>query len=100
MNFLSKISSLFERKEMISLTNSSAFYRFFGGGWRGHRKYSGEKLADLYSRNELAYACITKIADVMNDAELIVERQNSKGEWERVVGHPLAALLKKPNTEE
>lgn len=102
MNLLAKISSLFERKQSISITNESAFYRFFGGAsyWRSGRTYSGDYLANLYRRNELAYACIQKIADVMNDAELIVEKQNSKGEYERVLGHPLAALMKKPNVEE
>lgn len=100
MNLFQKISSFFEQKRLIKLTDSASFYRFIGGSWRGSGVYSGDKLADLYRRNELAYACISKIADVLNDAELIVEKQNNKGEWEKVSGHPLAALMKKPNSQE
>lgn len=84
----------------MALAETLPIYRFLGTGWRGTGVYSGDKLADLYRRNELAYACINKIADVMNDAELIVEKQNAKGDWEKVNGHPLAALMKKPNSQE
>jgi len=100
MGLIKSIQKIFGQKKLISLTDSAAFYQFVGWNVRGRGIYSGEKLADLYRRNELAFACITKIADVMNDAELIVEKQNNKGDWEKVSGHPLAALMKKPNSQE
>lgn len=98
MNLLAKISQFFERKD-LALTNKSAFYRFFSNtNW--NRTYSGQTLESLYRSNELAFACINKIADVMNDAELIVERLTKQGEWEKIPGHALANLIKKPNSEE
>lgn len=50
-----------------------------------------------YRSHELVYACINKIADVMNDVEIIVEKQNSKKEWDKVDGHPLPGMFKRPN---
>lgn len=99
MNILSSISSYFGFKRAMPATGAP-FYRFLFSRSSYSSNYTGERLAQLYRRNELAYACISKIADVMNDAELIVEKKNSKGDWERVEGHPLAALMKKPNSQE
>lgn len=97
MSFLTKLfPNLFGQKRLTT----QAAYQFLGTTWHGRGTYSNEKLADLYRRNELAYACIQKIAEVMNDAELIVERKNKKGEWEKIEGHPLAAMMKKPNSQE
>ncbi len=50
-----------------------------------------------YRQHELVFACINKIADVMNDAEPIVEKRTKNSEYEEVVGHPLTALFSKPN---
>lgn len=85
----------------MSLSDTSgAFYRFFSA-WNGNRQtYAGASLEKLYARNELAFACINKIADVMNDAELTVEKLNSKNEWETIKAHPALSLLEKPNSEE
>lgn len=58
---------------------------------------SMESLLRYSRRNELVYACIEKKAQSACDAELVVERRNSKGEWERIDMHPLVALLNKPN---
>jgi HK97 family phage portal protein len=99
MDLLSKISSLFESKRAFSLTEPASFYRILFGGYRP-TTYSGESLQNLYRRNELAFACINKIADVMNDAEIIVEKLNNKDEWEPVKNHPLLALIEKPNADE
>jgi len=85
---------------MMPADTGGAFYRFFFGTSYNRTTYNGVDLQDLYRRNELAFACISKIADVMNDAELIVEKKTAKGDWERVEGHLLSALLRKPNTEE
>lgn len=84
----------------MSLRETGTFYQFIFGGYRGWQTYSGEKLSQLYSRNELAYACISKIADVMNDAKLIVEKQTKDGEWKEIKGHKLTALMQKPNHDE
>lgn len=54
-------------------------------------------LINWSKRNELVYACIRKKCEAANDPEPIVERRNAKGEWETIEGHPLIALLKKPN---
>src|SRR5436190_647303 len=59
--------------------------------------YDGDSIFKAYRHHELVYACINKIADVMNDVEIIVEKQNSKKEWDKVDGHPLPGLFKRPN---
>lgn len=51
-----------------------------------------------YSRkSEIVYACIEKKAQMACDPVLVVEKKNSKGEWEPIDGHPLVSLLNKPN---
>lgn len=60
-------------------------------------RYDSESAFTAYRTHELVFACINKIADVMNDAEIIVEIKNSKGEWEKKDGHMLPALFKRPN---
>lgn len=57
-----------------------------------------EQALSFYAAHELVYACVNKIADVMNDAELVIEKRNQKGEWEPVQGHPMVSLLNKPNS--
>src|SRR5436190_174145 len=59
--------------------------------------YDGDSIFKAYRHHELVYACINKIADVMNDVEIIVEKQNSKDEWQKVAGHPLPGMFKRPN---
>lgn len=56
--------------------------------------------AAAYSSHELVFACVNKIADVMNDAEIVVERLNSDGEYESEPGHPLNALFSRPNSND
>lgn len=97
MEFLSKISETIWGRKGVTFTPE--FERF----WMSRRKRSVFKADDTlgaYAAHELVYACINKIADVMNDAEIIVERKNGKGEWEKVEGHPLPALFKRPNPYE
>jgi HK97 family phage portal protein len=59
--------------------------------------YSPDSAFQAYRSHELVYACINKIADVMNDVEIVVEKKNGKGEWGKVEGHALPGLLKRPN---
>ena len=61
-------------------------------------RYDRDSAFTAYRSHELVFACINKIADVMNDAEICVETKNSKGEWEKKDGHLLSALFKRPNT--
>ena len=101
MNFLSKISELFtpEKKAAFSLTDTW-FWERFGLSRRLTFRYGKSELLDAYAAHELVYSCINKIADVMNDAEIIVEKKNSEGEWEKTDGHRLTALFKRPNNFE
>ena len=61
-------------------------------------RYNDESAFKAYRSHELVFSCINKIADVMNDAEIIVEVKNAKNEWERKEGHMLPALFKRPNS--
>jgi len=61
-------------------------------------RYNDESAFKAYRSHELVFSCINKIADVMNDAEIIVEVKNAKNEWERKDGHMLPALFKRPNS--
>lgn len=60
-------------------------------------RYDENSAFTAYRTHELVFACINKIADVMNDVEIIVEVRNTKGEWEPKQGHMLNALFKRPN---
>ena len=51
-------------------------------------------------RNELVYACIRKKCEAASDPDLVVEKRTPKGEWETIDGHPLVALLEKPNFDD
>lgn len=69
-------------------------------GISGRPQHPDTDTASLFAwrrRNELVYACIEKIAQAALDPEIIVERLNSKGEWEEEPEHPLRRLLKRPN---
>src|SRR5262249_30634298 len=57
------------------------------------------QLVSWYRRHELVYACVQKIAQAAMDPELVVERRNAMGGYERVAGHPLLRLLNRPNEE-
>lgn len=89
----------FEKKAAFSLTDAS-FWERFGLSRKNTFRYGRNNLLEAYAASELVYACINKIADVMNDAEIIVERKNAEGEWELVPGHRLQALFKRPNNFE
>lgn len=57
-------------------------------------------LVEWQRRNELVYACIRKKCEAAADPEIVVEKKNSKGEWETIEGHPFSALLEKPNPDD
>lgn len=97
MQFLAKISGLFERKQQFALTDAGFWER-----WDLRRRntriyYDRDSAFQAYRVHELVYSCINKIADVMNDAEIIVETKNAKGEWQKKDGHLLSAMFKRPN---
>ena len=97
MQFLTKLSSLFSGQKNVSFTPE--FERLHLQ--RRNRSLLNETdLFKAYTSHELVYGCINKIADVMNDAEIIVEKLNAKSEWEPVAGHALASLFKRPNSHE
>jgi len=93
--------TLFERKAEFALTAPD-----FWEHWSLKRRESSRLFYDsnsafqAYRSHELVYACINKIADVMNDAEIIVEKKSAKGEWEKVDGHLLTGLFRRPNREQ
>lgn len=58
---------------------------------------SDESLYSYTRKSEIVYACIEKKAQSATDPEIVVEKKNSQGEWDKVDGHPAAALLKRPN---
>lgn len=60
-------------------------------------RYNTESSFQAYATHELIYACINKLADVINDAEMIVETKGSDGNWQKKEGHPLVSLFKRPN---
>jgi HK97 family phage portal protein len=100
MEFLSKISELFSgRKQLISLDNAGAWESY---GWNLSRRntritYDKDSAFTAYRAHELVYACINKISDVMNDAEIIVEEKSANGEWKKKEGHLLTSLFRRPN---
>ena len=94
MELLAKLSSMFGgQKGSYPGFSVERFYL----NRRTRLNLNDDNLLDAYSAHELVYACINKIADVMNDAEIVVEKKNRKGEWEKVEGHMLASLFKRPN---
>lgn len=78
---------------------SSFSFERFSLARRGSTSITESNLTEAYRQHELVYACVNKIADVMNDAEIIVEESKSS-EWQRVEAHPLVALFKRPNMHE
>lgn len=105
MELLTKLSNIFSGRKAYDPTFEPTGYsvsRFFLNR-RSLNVNDPTALLDAYAQHELAYACINKIADVMNDAEVIVEKQVGSGaeaKWEKIEGHPLAALFRKPNPHE
>lgn len=61
--------------------------------------YDRQSLMGWFERNEVVYACIRKKCEAVVDPELIVEQQKGD-EWEAIQGHPLVALLQKPNPDD
>lgn len=101
MEFLAKVSQIFGRKAADPGFDPGGIsvLRYFLNR-RGNLVLGDTNLLDAYSAHELVYACINKIADVMNDAEIIVEKQKTDGEWEPVKGHALTSIFKRPNKRE
>lgn len=94
MELLAKLSSMFGgQKGSYPGFSVERFYL----NRRTRLNLNDDNLLDAYSAHELVYACINKIADVMNDAEIIVEKKNTEGEWKKVEGHMLTNLFKRPN---
>lgn len=101
MQLLTKISELLggQKSEQISLVETGVWQQL--GLNRSTRiRYDSNSAFTAYRSHELVFACINKIADVMNDAEIIVETKNKKGEWEKKEGHMLTALFKRPNANQ
>lgn len=57
-------------------------------------------LVEWQRKNELVYACIRKKYEAASDPELIVEKYTSGDDWATVDGHPLVALLERPNPDD
>jgi HK97 family phage portal protein len=105
MDLLTKISNIFTGRKAYDPTFEASGYsvaRFFLNR-RSLNVNEPTALLDAYASHELAYACINKIADVMNDAEVIVEKRtgsNGQAKWQKVEGHPLQSLFRRPNPHE
>jgi HK97 family phage portal protein len=104
MQLLAKISDIIAGKKADagagSIAADTAIWQRYGLSRTARFRYTSSTLLDAYAAHELVYACINKLADVMNDAELAVEKKNGKGEWEPISGHPLSALFRRPNQSE
>lgn len=105
MPFLQSVKSLFGGK--LSPLDAPAYpfvdyftQRFGLERTRQPLKYDQASLQQAYITHELVYACINKLAGVMNDAELIVEVKDKDGNWAPKDGHPLTSLFKRPNPVE
>lgn len=85
------------KSEAISILETSSFQQLGLNRSSTRIRYNSESAFIAYRSHELVFACINKIADVMNDAEIVVEEKNAKGEWEKKDGHMLTALFKRPN---
>ena len=88
----------FRKSSEISIAETSIWERIGLSRSNTRIRYDQNSAFTAYRSHELVFACINKIADVMNDAEIIVEVKNSKGEWEKKEGHMLPALFKRPNS--
>lgn len=101
MDLLTKINSFFTGRKAYDPTfeaSGLSVARFFLNR-RSLNLTDPTALLEAYAQHELAYACINKIADVMNDAEIVVE-QKKGAEWEIIEGHPLTTLFRRPNPHE
>lgn len=100
MAFIENIKSFFGFNGRKNFDISDLSLRNTVGPWRsrGFVGFTDSTAHQAYAAHELVYACVQKTADVMNDAEIQVERRSAGGdEWEPVPDHPLVALIKKPN---
>jgi HK97 family phage portal protein len=89
-----------KNSQSIAFTDTG-FFESLGLSRRNTRiRYDKDSAFTAYRSHELVFACINKIADVMNDAEIVVEVKNAKGTWEPKPGHLLPALFKRPNNNQ
>lgn len=102
-NFFEQVKNIFsfEKKSELDLMNPIGWRSQMNWNRRSFTGFSHETAAAAYSAHELVFACIQKTADVMNDADICVERFDNKTQnWEKVAGHPLTSLFKRPNPYE
>jgi HK97 family phage portal protein len=104
MQLLAKISELFTGRKSspfdvpaVPFTDATGIQTIGLNRRSRTLKYNTESSFRAYLTHELVYSCINKIADVMNDAEIIVEIKDKDGNWQKKEGHLLPALLKRPN---
>ena len=104
MSFWEILKNIFSAKPIeLKLTDSFELKKAFDArrvGVRGRAQYPETNFDNLFRqayRNELVFACLEKIGQCALDPEIVVERKNKNGEWERMEGHPLVALWQKPN---
>jgi len=69
---------------LVSLTN-------------GLRNVPDNKKLNALRRSDIAFSCINKIAETMNDAPLVVQKKNRDNEWETIPSHPIYPVLRRPN---
>lgn len=104
MQLLAKISDVLAGRKSTTIaddfTSDTSSWQRYGLTRSSRFRYTSSNILDAYAAHELVYSCINKLADVMNDAELIVEKKNSKGEWDPVAGHALNSLFRRPNPNE
>lgn len=84
-------------KSNISLTDTAAWSLFTHDRKDTRIGNTTESPLLAYRSHELVFACINKIADVMNDAEIVVEERNAKGEWQKKDSHLLSSMFSRPN---
>lgn len=96
------LDSIFPKRSLQSLELKKAFNleRVGMDGIPAYPEYDRQSLMGWFERNEVVYACIKKKGEAAVDPELVVEKQNGKGEWESIEGHPLVSLLQKPNPDD
>lgn len=101
MGLIDRIKQLFpaDAKKAKITINDVANVSIFGLNRATAVRLKNDDNAPLlaYRSHELVFACINKIADVMNDAEVVVERFTSEEKWERIKGHPFVAMFSRPN---
>ncbi|HKS27086.1 MAG TPA: phage portal protein [Pyrinomonadaceae bacterium] len=68
-------------------------------GVKGRPQYPSTRIRDLlgyHRKSELVYACIEKIAQAVQDPQLIIQKKDGK-EWKEIEGHPMRRLIMRPN---